>query len=505
MIDLHIHSNASDGTDPPERHPRAGRRGRVLGGGAHRPRHPRRAGRAARPAASELGVELVGGCEVSCAFRGASAHVLVYFVEDERGPAARRAGPAARRPGASATAGWPTGWPSSASRITYDEVVAAGRPARTSVGRPHFAALLVDEGAAESIPDAFDRWLARAGRPTCPRPGSTPAEVAGAGPGVGRRCAVLAHPFTLGPRPRRAGPGGGELAGPGSPGIEAIYGRYPPDERGRWPTWPSATAWWPPAARTTTARSSRTCRSGTGRGDLRVPDDVLGAAGRPPALSQAAGHRPARRARRAARPAQRLVGMLGRAASVDQAARRTRPSPPAGPRHRATGHPGRRRAGPAQLRSGRSVATTHPGRRLAEQLARDPPSRRPRNPTPAAIAISARATPGRRPRRRARRDAALAAGHASRPPGRPPARRPRRWAARSSGGSVPPRWPRRSTAQRLPASERRRARRRRAEQEHASSPRPSRRPGAGGASAVDQPERRRSPAVGSMSAPPLSL
>jgi predicted metal-dependent phosphoesterase TrpH len=176
VIDLHTHSTCSDGSDPPERIPEmaaaAGCRAVALTD------HDTLTcvGRA-RARAEELGVELVAGCEVSCLYRGSSAHVLVYFVEDGEGPlqeelARLREDRVARNHRLAerlAELGMP---------VTYDDIVReAGAEAR--VGRPHVAALLVRQGLAESVADAFDRWLAE-GRPALATVESGPALLLGA-------------------------------------------------------------------------------------------------------------------------------------------------------------------------------------------------------------------------------------------------------------------------------------------------------------------------------------
>jgi len=97
-------------------------------------------------------------------------------------------------------------------------------------GRPHAAAILVRRGVVGSIQEAFDLYLAKG------RPGYVEKErlavadavrLARASGGV----AVLAHPFSLGLAPPALGRMVGELAGLGVAGIEAVYGRYSPDER----------------------------------------------------------------------------------------------------------------------------------------------------------------------------------------------------------------------------------------------------------------------------------
>ena len=99
-----------------------------------------------------------------------------------------------------------------------------------SVGRPHVAAVLVRHGAADSIQDAFDRWLAK-GRPAyLDKERLTPDEamrLARASGGV----PVLAHPFSLELEPAPLEERVGELAALGLAGIEAVYGRYTQDDR----------------------------------------------------------------------------------------------------------------------------------------------------------------------------------------------------------------------------------------------------------------------------------
>jgi predicted metal-dependent phosphoesterase TrpH len=227
VIDLHTHSVASDGTDQPERIPElaaaAGCQAVALTD------HDTLAGLpAARRRAGELGIELVPGCEISCSFRGTSAHVLVYFVEDEEGPlqdelARLREDRVARNRRLAERLA------ELGSAVTYDEVVAEASH-EESVGRPHFAAVLVRHGEAESVPDAFDRWLAR-GRPAyVPKARVAPAAIAEAAAGSGS-VAVLAHPLSLGLTGSELESAVAELAEAGFTGLEALYGRYTPGER----------------------------------------------------------------------------------------------------------------------------------------------------------------------------------------------------------------------------------------------------------------------------------
>ncbi|HEX3946304.1 MAG TPA: PHP domain-containing protein [Acidimicrobiales bacterium] len=271
MIDLHTHSICSDGTDPADRIPElaaaAGCSAVALTD------HDTLAGLdAAGRRAAELGITLVPGCEVSCAFRGTSAHVLVYFVTDGEGPlqdelARLREDRVSRNRRLVARLG-ELGIP-----ISYEEVVAEAA-GEDSVGRPHVAAVLVRHGAADSIPDAFDRWLAD-GRPAhVPKARLTPADLAPLAAGSGG-VAVLAHPLTLDLGPNELSAAIAELAELGFAGIEAIYGRYSRDQRAglvelaqRFDLVPTGGSDYHGAVKTDLA-------VGVGQGDLRVPDDVL--------------------------------------------------------------------------------------------------------------------------------------------------------------------------------------------------------------------------------------
>jgi len=271
VIDLHTHSTRSDGTDEPERIPELAATSGcsavaltdhdTVGGIAQ-----------ARRRAEELDVQLIGGCEVSCAFGESAAHVLVYFVEDVEGPLqdelARlrhdRVERNRRLAGRLAELGIP---------VTYDEFVAEAS-SEESVGRPHVAAVLVRHGAAESIPDAFDRWLAE-GRPAyVPKARITPAEVAQLA-GASGAVTVLAHPLTLGLTPSDLSATVAELADAGFAGIECLYGRYSRDQRAQLTDLAHRFGLVATGGSDYHGSVKADLSVGTGRGDLHVPDDVL--------------------------------------------------------------------------------------------------------------------------------------------------------------------------------------------------------------------------------------
>ena len=183
-------------------------------------------------------------------------HVLVYFVEQDGGPLDEEL-VRLRRDRRSRNLALAERLVQLGLPVTYDHVVAVAG-GEEGMGRPHFATALVEAGAGRSIDDAFDRYLANdrpAYVPKARLSGPEVAALARASGGV----AVLAHPYSLGLEGPDLARVVGELAEAGFGGIEAIYGATPPGSAPSSATWPGASAWWPPAGRTTTERSSPTC------------------------------------------------------------------------------------------------------------------------------------------------------------------------------------------------------------------------------------------------------
>jgi predicted metal-dependent phosphoesterase TrpH len=271
VIDLHTHSTCSDGSDPPERIPElaaaAGCSAVALTD------HDTLAGLpAARRRAGELGVTLVPGCEVSCAFRGTSAHVLVYFVEEGEGPLQEELG-RLRRDRVTRNRLLANNLRDLGIPVTYDEMVAEAA-GEESLGRPHVAAVLVRHGVAGSIPDAFDRWLAE-GRPAyVPKARVSPAAVASLARDAGG-VAVLAHPLTLDLGPAELSVAVAELADAGFAGIEAFSGRYTREQRAGLAELAQRAGLVATGGSDYHGTVKGDLSVGTGQGDLRVPDDVL--------------------------------------------------------------------------------------------------------------------------------------------------------------------------------------------------------------------------------------
>jgi predicted metal-dependent phosphoesterase TrpH len=199
-------------------------------------------------------------------------HVLVYFVEEVESPLTEELGrlrdDRRRRNLALAERLASLGLP-----LTYDQVVAEAG-GEEGVGRPHFAAALVASGAAHSIDDAFDRYLAH-GRPgyvTKGRlDGAEVARLARLSGGV----AVLAHPYSMGIDGPDLARVVGDLAAAGFAGIEAVYGRYSPRQRQSLGNLARRFDLIPTGGSDYHGRIKPDLEVGTGRGDLRVADTVL--------------------------------------------------------------------------------------------------------------------------------------------------------------------------------------------------------------------------------------
>jgi predicted metal-dependent phosphoesterase TrpH len=270
MIDLHTHSNVSDGSDLPERIPELaaanGCRAVALTD------HDRMDGlEAAAKRAAEVGVELVPGCEISCEVPKGTMHVLIYFVEPG-GPleaelvrlqVARDERNARMYRRLSDELGLP---------ITPEEVEAEA--GGKGVGRPHVAAVLLRKGVVGSIQEAFDRYLAK-GQPgyvekerLYPDQAIRLARQSNAVP-------VLAHPLSLGLEPADLDRTVGELAELGLAGAEAVYGRYSPDERQAIADLARSHGLVVTGGSDYHGTYKPDLQIGVGRGDLDVPDTAL--------------------------------------------------------------------------------------------------------------------------------------------------------------------------------------------------------------------------------------
>ncbi|MEK6302462.1 MAG: PHP domain-containing protein [Acidobacteriota bacterium] len=183
-----------------------------------------------RVAAGKLGIEFINGLELSAEYSPGAMHILGYYVDDQNEELKARLGElrAARE----------ARNPEIASRlqalgfdVRYADVAAVA--GNGVVGRPHFARVLVDRGYAESIQDAFNRFLAKGFAAYVEKKRLSPADsialIHEAG-GV----AVLAHPYQLKLLPEALETLVSELVEMGLDGIEAIYSRHSLADRERY-------------------------------------------------------------------------------------------------------------------------------------------------------------------------------------------------------------------------------------------------------------------------------
>jgi hypothetical protein len=155
LIDLHSHTNESDGSCFPEQLVEEAVRAGVTTLGITD--HDTFAGYdQALGAAASVGLELVCGIELSTKLHGRSVHLLGYFL-DSNGQAGFREWvldlQAARR---ERNARLAVRLRELGFDITLEEAEARGRG---MTGRPHFAQIMVEKGYVADIREAFDEYL----------------------------------------------------------------------------------------------------------------------------------------------------------------------------------------------------------------------------------------------------------------------------------------------------------------------------------------------------------
>jgi predicted metal-dependent phosphoesterase TrpH len=225
-VDLHCHSNVSDGVLAPAAVAAYARKGGVevwaltdhdeIGGI-----------KAAREAAAGLGMRFVPGVEISVTWGGETVHVVGLQVnEDEpaliRGLAATRNGRDARGREIAAQlegAGIPGAYEGALKYV--------GNPDLLS--RTHFARYLVEIGACASTPEVFRKYLTEG------KPGFVPHRWAGLADAVGwiRQAGgipVIAHPGRYRFTPLAEGALFDEFKQLGGNAIEVVTGSHTPDQ-----------------------------------------------------------------------------------------------------------------------------------------------------------------------------------------------------------------------------------------------------------------------------------
>jgi len=221
-VDLHIHSTASDGTLTPSEVVRlalaCGLRVIALTD------HDTVSGVAeAQTAAAGTKLEVIAGVEINTAGDGTSLHMLGFYVDSQNPPLVEklqtmreaRLGRARKMIERLDEMGMPLAW----EKV---RTLAGGE----SVGRPHVARAMLDQGYVATVQEAFDRFIG----PGCPAhvsrlrlsPTETIQTIVGAG-GV----PVLAHPAHSGLAVVERIP---EFAGYGLRGLEVYYPCHSPED-----------------------------------------------------------------------------------------------------------------------------------------------------------------------------------------------------------------------------------------------------------------------------------
>lgn len=271
MVDLHVHSNVSDGSDSPERlvelAAAAGLSAFALTD------HDRQDGVAtAAKKAGDAGIELVPGVEISCQHKG-TMHMLVYFLEPGDGPLQdelvrlQRARDTRneRLVARLAELGLP---------VSMEELVEES--GGMGAGRPHVAAILVRKGYATSVQDAFDKYLAK-GAPAYMEKERLEPDIAISLALESGALPVLAHPLSLGLAPAATQSTLSELAEAGLVGLEAIYGRYERAQRADLAVMAARAGLAVTGGSDYHGTYKPDLSLGTGLGDLHVPDGALSA------------------------------------------------------------------------------------------------------------------------------------------------------------------------------------------------------------------------------------
>jgi 3',5'-nucleoside bisphosphate phosphatase len=225
-IDLHVHSNASDGTDDPTEVTR-----RAAAAGLDvvaLTDHDTQGGMAEARAALPAGLTLVPGMELSCDLGGRSVHLLAYLF-DPADPALAAETDLVRNDRVNRAKAMVARLAELGTGVTWEQVAAIAGGA--VVGRPHIARALVASGAIATTEEAFtDEWIGDGGRAFVDRYAPDLARAVGLVRAAGG-VPVLAHPRSPGYEiPDEVIEA---LAGAGLGGIEVFHFDHDAAERKR--------------------------------------------------------------------------------------------------------------------------------------------------------------------------------------------------------------------------------------------------------------------------------
>jgi predicted metal-dependent phosphoesterase TrpH len=192
MIDLHMHTTASDGRCTPEELVRRASNAGIdtmsvtdhdtMGAVA-----------AATSAAAALGVTVIPGIEITSVHEGKDVHILAYFLP-ESAPGLQEMLASQRRQRVERAREIAARLARLGAPIDVAALVqAANAPGGKSLARPQIAQALIAAGHVATVAEAFDRYLGEDSPAYVPHRGASPAEVV-ALVTAGRGVASLAHP-----------------------------------------------------------------------------------------------------------------------------------------------------------------------------------------------------------------------------------------------------------------------------------------------------------------------
>ena len=226
LIDLHVHSSASDGSYPPAEVVRYAKEGGLTAMALTD--HDTVDGLPEAVAAGEtLGVEVIPGVEISAQFPGGTMHILGLYVDYHNGRLDERLAvlKQARLDRNPRIINKLNALGISITMARVEEISGGGQ-----VGRPHIARALMEAGYVQDLQEAFDRYLGWR-KPAYVSKFRFPPEQALAMIKEAKGIPVLAHPFTLNQGSAYALKNVIiELKGLGLAGLEVFYSDHTPEQ-----------------------------------------------------------------------------------------------------------------------------------------------------------------------------------------------------------------------------------------------------------------------------------
>ncbi len=269
-VDLHTHSEESDGTDSPAELIRLANKAGLSA--IALTDHDTLSGvEEARAAAGNAGPRLVAGVELSVDHDNVKIHLLAYFLEPGAGPLQDRLAElreGRRRRNVEIVA--------RLRDLGYDinEDDVAAQTAGEAVGRPHIADALAAKGLIASRAQAFDGLLSDGGAAYAQRQRLSARDAIQLATASGAVTSV-AHPYTIDMNASTYPALFAELGDAGLTGLEAFYPEHAPSLREHLAALATELGLVATGGSDYHGAGKPGLKVGTGRGDLVVPDTAL--------------------------------------------------------------------------------------------------------------------------------------------------------------------------------------------------------------------------------------